>query len=210
MNKGKDFSTARTLRHPHSADRGEVVEKFAYARSRKSSGKGFASILLMKKGVQIAGAMEHADNLYVLGHGAVKDDVPAYGKAPQPFGQFFTRSAHMGPSCKGAYFSVEKVNKGVRSCLAVIRDVIPNLGKVAYGAGEQNNRGHFYNSLLGPRAALLLRPRCLISSGFHGVGSPLSSPSRMSCLNCSSFTARAWSCCSIRRSASRTTSLAEA
>jgi hypothetical protein len=107
-------------------------------------------------------------------------------------------------------FSVNNVNESIRPPLAVVLDIIPYFGKVAYGSRGLNDEGHIYSSLPGVRAALLLRPSCLISLGFHGVGSPLSSPSRISCRNCSSLTARAWSCSSMRRRASRITSLAEA
>ena len=53
------------------------------------------------------------------------------------------------------------------------------------------------------------RPACFASSADQGVAGPPSNPSWMSCRRCSSLTARRRSCSSIRRKASRTTSLAD-
>jgi hypothetical protein len=39
----------------------------------------------MKNSGKVARAVQYANDLYAFWHGAVKNDIPAYRKTPQPF-----------------------------------------------------------------------------------------------------------------------------
>jgi hypothetical protein len=66
---------------------------------------------------------------------AVEYDISTNRQASQAFRQFIPPAAHVGLGRQRLKFLLNRFNKSIRPGLAVIRDIIPNFGKVDSGAG---------------------------------------------------------------------------
>ncbi len=79
-----------------------------------------------------------------LGLRYIKNNIPAYWKAPQIFGQFVARSSHVGPFSQDMNFSVKGINESIRLRFVIFRNVTPNFNKVASSKRARNNDRHLY------------------------------------------------------------------
>jgi len=103
---------------------------------------GCGSIVQRKDRVQVARAMQHADDFDAFREGKVKDDIPAHRKTSQTGFEFVTRASHVRLFGQCADFPVNSINEGVGARLAVIGDVIPDFRKVSFCPWAFNDDRH--------------------------------------------------------------------
>jgi hypothetical protein len=98
---------------------------------------------LVEQGLQVACAVEHANDFDSAFARQVEDNVAAKGKASQVSEQFWPRAADQGTPGKASNLAINGSGKGVGLARTVLGDVGPNLGEVLQCLRAYYNRRHF-------------------------------------------------------------------